>query len=262
MVSLLALFDFILTWLQHLWSVTSSSRLLEAEEEMLKDAHILKYQASLVGKPGFRLRTLQMDGPQNALEPPIVLLHGFGLGLAFWGRQLAEFQHHHHRVIAIDLPGMGNSEHMPISVNTPEEAEEYFVSSIEEWREAMQLPTMILVGHGLGAYLASIYALKHHTRVARLVTVSAAGMEGRNVENEVMCLLPVLELCFSSSPTLSHSSTPTGGPRRTSTGGLGRWQLWWRGGEGPQWQGQVRHEEVRGWVACISMMDWARSLLV
>ena len=36
----------------------------------------------------------------------------------------------------------------------------------------------------------------------------------------------------------------------------------WRGGEGTQGQGRVRHDEGRAGVVCISLMDRARSLLV
>lgn len=60
--------------------------------------------------PGSRIFTVDLQGPKGSEHlPPVVLLHGFGMGLGFWARQLDHISKHR-RVIAIDLPGMGCSE--------------------------------------------------------------------------------------------------------------------------------------------------------
>ena len=59
-----------------------------------------------------------------------------------------------------------------------------------------------------------------------------------------------------------HGRAAGGGGEAGRCVGLGRWQRWWRGGEGPQGQVRVGQQEVKDCVACISIMDRASSLLV
>ena len=40
------------------------------------------------------------------------------------------------------------------------ETESWFIDSLEEWRKAKDLDNFILLGHSLGGYVASRYALK------------------------------------------------------------------------------------------------------
>jgi cardiolipin-specific phospholipase len=57
-----------------------------------------------------------------------------------------------------------------------EQAESFFTDSLEEWREKMGINKMTLVGHSLGGYLVTAYALKHPQHVSRLVLLSPAGV--------------------------------------------------------------------------------------
>jgi pimeloyl-ACP methyl ester carboxylesterase len=100
--------------------------------------------------------------------PPLVLLHGFGAGLAFWASNLKELAEHH-KVYAMDLPGFGRSSRMPFKEGSAEDAEEYFIKSIEQWRREMQLETFSLLGHSFGGYLASAYALRYPQNIEHLI---------------------------------------------------------------------------------------------
>jgi pimeloyl-ACP methyl ester carboxylesterase len=162
------------------WSSTSQLKLIAAESELLADASLLSCRVQLVGKDGSRLRTLDLPGPVGTENlPPIILLHGFGMGLAFWGRQLAEFRKYR-RVIAIDLPGMGGSDPLGTVLATLSEVEDYFILALESWREKMEVRRMVLVGAGFGAYVSAIYSLRYHKRVDHLIMLSPAGMERRS----------------------------------------------------------------------------------
>ena len=162
------------------WSFTSQLQLLKAESELLAEASLLSCRFQLIGKCGSRLRTIDLPGPVGTENlPPIILLHGFGMGLAIWGRQLAEFRKHR-RVIAFDLPGMGASEPLENDPKTIHEVEEYFIMSLEAWREQMQIRRMVLVGAGFGSYVCAVYALRYHKRVEHLIMLSTAGMERRS----------------------------------------------------------------------------------
>ena len=66
-------------------------------------------------------------------------------------------------VYAFDMLGFGQSSR-PKFAKTPEEAEQELVESIEQWRAALGIDKMILLGHSFGGYLVSCYALKYSHR--------------------------------------------------------------------------------------------------
>jgi pimeloyl-ACP methyl ester carboxylesterase len=100
--------------------------------------------------------------------PPLVMLHGFGAGVGFWVCNLKELSEHY-TIYAIDLPGFGRSSRPTFSGKTPDEAEEYFLQSLESWRKEVQLNEVTLLGHSFGAYLAAVYSLKHPGNVHHLI---------------------------------------------------------------------------------------------
>ncbi|CAR21846.1 KLTH0C01254p [Lachancea thermotolerans CBS 6340] len=57
------------------------------------------------------------------------------------------------------------------------EAENFFIDSLEKWRQQRKLDKFVLVGHSLGGYLSCCYALKFPERVEKLVLVSPVGVE-------------------------------------------------------------------------------------
>lgn len=104
---------------------------------------------------------------------PIVLLHGYVSALAFWMLNLDEFSAHR-PVYAIDLLGFGRSSRPKFS-NSALEIEDQYVMFLEKWRESMNIPKMILLGHSLGGFIASCYALKYPDRVEHLILADPWG---------------------------------------------------------------------------------------
>jgi len=89
------------------------------------------------------------------------------------------------RFFAVDWLGMGRSgrptfptiKHTKDNVQSRvSQAESFFLDSLEEWREAMGIQKMNLIGHSLGGYLSVAYALRHPERVSRLILLSPAGV--------------------------------------------------------------------------------------
>jgi len=120
--------------------------------------------------------------------PPAVLVHGYGAGLGFYTLNYPSLGAWSARrgvpIYSLDWLGMGRSARVPFKVKAKKndiqgrvrEAESFFVDSLEEWRQKMNLEQMTLVGHSLGAYFSVAYALRYPTRVSRLVLLSPAGV--------------------------------------------------------------------------------------
>lgn len=98
---------------------------------------------------------------------PLVLLHGFAAGLAFWLQNL-EALSKNRPVYAIDLLGFGKSSR-PNFAHDADQIEKQFCDSIEKWREVMQIPKMIILAHSFGGFLATSYSMKHPEKVEHLI---------------------------------------------------------------------------------------------
>ncbi|KAL0581952.1 hypothetical protein V5O48_000009 [Marasmius crinis-equi] len=170
-------------------------------------------KVELPSNPKHYLNTLTFTStsPPTANSPsPAVVLHGYGAGLGFYFKNfntLAQWAGRRNTsVYALDWLGMGRSARPSFSVSASrkdtkarvEEAESFFVESLEQWRQKMGLEKMTLVGHSLGAYFSTVYALRYPTRVDKLILLSPAGVP-RGPDYTV----PAKEL----DPTASGNST-------------------------------------------------------
>jgi len=125
----------------------------------------------------------------NEPSPTTVILHGYGAGLGFFSLNFEALSRWVSRrgvpVYLLDWLGMGRSSRdFPFKVTAKptdtservKQAESFFLDSLEEWRDEMGINKMTLVGHSLGAYLVTAYALKYPQHVSRLVLLSPAGV--------------------------------------------------------------------------------------
>lgn len=104
---------------------------------------------------------------------PIVLLHGYASGIGFWMFNLDDLAADR-PVYAIDLLGFGKSSRPKFS-NVPQTIQEQYVMFLEKWRESMNIPKMILLGHSLGGFISSCYALRYPHRVEHLILADPWG---------------------------------------------------------------------------------------
>ncbi|KAJ9097703.1 hypothetical protein QFC21_004741 [Naganishia friedmannii] len=156
------------------------------------------------------INTLAISTPESRLpenkKRAVVLTHGYGAAMGFmyrnWqvmGESAGEIGR---SAYAVDWLGMGRSARVdPKDLEAGkkatvkervEKAENFFLESLDSWREAQGIEVMTLIGHSLGGYLSTAYALKYPTRVDRLVLLSPAGIpenpyaavnsEGVNIE--------------------------------------------------------------------------------
>ena len=101
--------------------------------------------------------------------PVVVLLHGIGSGAASW-LHCALLLEKDAQVIAWNAPGYGRST--PLSNAQPSAAD--YALRLEEFLQALGVVDCLLVGHSLGAMMASAYVAAGYGRASRLLLVSPA----------------------------------------------------------------------------------------
>ena len=116
--------------------------------------------------------TAQIWGDVDA--PPLLALHGWldnAGSFALLAPKLAE----HFRFIALELPGHGHSSHLPAGISY-----HYvdYVSAVINAAEALGLERYTLLGHSLGAGIASLVAAATPQRIDRLFLIEGLGPLG------------------------------------------------------------------------------------
>ena len=113
-------------------------------------------------------------------EGPIVLfVHGLSGCWQNWLENLPYFARDH-RVIAMDLPGFGESE-MPaktISISR-------YADTIDALLDALEIDEPVrLIGNSMGGFIGAELAIRYPKRVERLVLVAAAGLSVEHIRTQ------------------------------------------------------------------------------
>lgn len=103
--------------------------------------------------------------------PPLVLLHGSGVGAWFFLPLLRELKGF--RVIAPDRPTQGLSDPIDLPLAAYHEP---LIGWLDRLLDALELDSVALLGHSAGGVLALRYALAHRSRVERLVLIGPPGL--------------------------------------------------------------------------------------
>jgi 2-hydroxy-6-oxonona-2,4-dienedioate hydrolase len=99
---------------------------------------------------------------------PLVFLHGSGAGATGWTNfrtnlgPLAE----HHRVLAVDMPGWGQSD-----TATPDDRDH--LEALELFLDAVGLERVTLIGNSMGGMTALRFTAAHPERVSHLICMGA-----------------------------------------------------------------------------------------
>jgi 3-oxoadipate enol-lactonase len=108
---------------------------------------------------------MQLSFEQYGSGPAVVMIHGFGGSKAVWQPQIAEFSRHY-RVIALDLPGHGNSPR-------PEGEKHYSPAACADelllLMDQLGIQNVTLLGQSMGTFVSQIFCLAHPARVRALV---------------------------------------------------------------------------------------------
>lgn len=107
----------------------------------------------------------------DANRPPLLALHGWLDNAASFAR-LAPLLAAGRHVIALDLPGHGHSAHLPPGASY---AMAGYVRQVLDAVDALALSRFELLGHSLGAGIASLVAAAAPSRVERLWLIEGLG---------------------------------------------------------------------------------------
>ncbi|MBM4423311.1 MAG: alpha/beta hydrolase [Chloroflexi bacterium] len=128
---------------------------------------------------------------------PLALIHGAGGTHMSWPRQLRH--HAEMRVLAVDLPGHGQSG----GESCGSVAE--FAAAIARWFDELKIDKAVVAGHSMGGAIAQLFALEYADRLAGMVLVGTGArlkvnpriVERLKVDREGTLNL-IIEWCFGA----------------------------------------------------------------
>lgn len=122
-----------------------------------------------VGDHSWQIHTRHLDSDQ----PCLVMVHGFTARAAHWfrmARQLPEER----CLIAVDLPGFGQSDYKPTADYSPATQ----AARLHELLLSLKLKTPVvdMVGNSMGGMIIAEHALNHPEQTGRIILMNAAGV--------------------------------------------------------------------------------------
>lgn len=114
---------------------------------------------------GLRLHNLKTDDLEieylrGGSGPPLVLLHGFGADKDNWNR-VSGYLTEHFDVVAIDLPGFGNStDNIDLDYDVFSQ-----VSRLKKILDTLKIKKFNLAGSSMGGYIAGNFSARYPERV-------------------------------------------------------------------------------------------------
>lgn len=125
-------------------------------------------------EPAYRQRVvetknLKLHVTELGEGPPVVLLHGFPEFWYGWHTIMPKLAAAGYRVIAPDLRGYNKSDKPPA---VSDYALDTLASDVPALLDALELPSVALVGHDWGAAVAWTAAMNHPERVERLIVMN------------------------------------------------------------------------------------------
>ena len=135
---------------------------IAVRDQLLEGLPVTERQLDLAG-----VSTSLLEG---GVGSPIVLLHGQGGFAAMWGRVMPHLVENY-RVVAPDLPGLGQSEVQAGVLDAPR-----VVAWLGDLIDQTCAEAPVLVGHSLGGTIAARFAIEHRDRVRRVVLVDSGSL--------------------------------------------------------------------------------------
>ncbi|SDN30126.1 alpha/beta fold hydrolase [Bacillus sp. OK048] len=110
-------------------------------------------------KKSINLKGITVSYNEKGKGNPIVLLHGFCGSKGYWDNLITTLSEHY-RVIALDLPGHGESANLE-GTGTIEDIADH----IKDVLDYLHIPQVTMFGHSLGGYITLAFAEKYSQMV-------------------------------------------------------------------------------------------------
>lgn len=182
------------------------------------------------GAAGVFVRKMTAGGTayhESGIGEPLVLIHGVGMRLEAWAPQIACFSATH-RVIAVDMPGHGDSEKLPEGSGL-----EAFVAWFGRFLDEMAIGAVNVAGHSMGALVSGGAAASFGERIKRVAYLN--GVYRRDPEAKAAVL--------ARAAAIAQSGVDKDGP-------LLRWF-----GDDPQ--STIARELTREWLHLVDPQGYA-----
>jgi pimeloyl-ACP methyl ester carboxylesterase len=168
-----------------------------------KDAYVRDEGARLVDTSGGTLQVLDQGDPQGS---PIVLLHCATCSMDWWDN-LAPLLEQDHRVIRIDLLGMGGSDKPGSGYSIDDQA-----SAVAEALAKLHVVGATVVGHSLGGSVAVALAEQSPQLATRIVIIDQSPEDGFEHESlgERISMWPVFGPAVARLVQIAPTSTIRG----------------------------------------------------
>lgn len=98
-------------------------------------------------------------------DTTLLFIHGWDLDKSYWSDQVAHFKDHY-RVVAMDLPGFGES-----GTNRSDWTAPAYAADVDTLMSQLNLQHVVLIGHSMSGDIALLAALGAPSRVIALVGV-------------------------------------------------------------------------------------------
>ncbi|MBD2069377.1 alpha/beta hydrolase [Leptolyngbya sp. FACHB-671] len=118
--------------------------------------------------------------------PVVLFLHGF-MGEGSCWRSLTQLLQPHYRCISLDMLGFGASSKPKIRYDIAKQ-----VAFVRQFVETLNLGSVAIVGHSLGGWVASAYALDYENSVSALILAAPAGIRDDSFCGRYDALRPLL----------------------------------------------------------------------
>jgi pimeloyl-ACP methyl ester carboxylesterase len=122
---------------------------------------------NLRAEPAPRQKTGGIAWREAGQGAPVLLIHGVGLNADAWEPQIVTLSIRH-RVIAIDMPGHGQSDPLPEGSVLSD-----YVTAIAGLIDALGISPVPVIGHSMGALIALGLALDYPEKIAAMVALNA-----------------------------------------------------------------------------------------
>jgi pimeloyl-ACP methyl ester carboxylesterase len=109
----------------------------------------------------------------------LVLVHGLGGAWQNWLENIPHFAAREHRVVALDLPGFGQTPLPDWEVSV-----EAYGRFLHEFADTLEIETCTVVGNSMGGFVAAEAVTRRPDRFEKLALVSAAGISHARMKRQ------------------------------------------------------------------------------